>query len=85
LGLSGVLSLKSTASVTASATNLRASQLALVGTTGIYDLTLALNATSAKSMFASYTGTGASLKLFRGGVATVPVKPVPVVPPKSRG
>ncbi|NQW80140.1 MAG: hypothetical protein HQ445_03085, partial [Polaromonas sp.] len=80
LSLSGVLSLKSTASVTATATNLSASQLALVGTTGIYDLTAALNATSATSMFASTSGTGASLKLVRGAVAAVPVVPAPAAP-----
>jgi hypothetical protein len=88
LSLSGVLSLKSTASVTATATNLRASQLALVGTTGIYDLTAALNATSATSMFASYTGTGASLKLYRGATTVAPVAPVmptPIVPAKAKG
>ena len=81
LSLSGVLSLKSTASVTATATNLSASQLALVGTTGTYDLTAALNATSATSMFASgYTGTGASLKLVKAATATVPVVAAPAAP-----
>jgi hypothetical protein len=84
LSLSGVLSLKSTASVTATATNLSASQLALVGTTGIYDLTAALNATTTTSMFASTTGTGASLKLVKGATATkAPVVPVTPAPTKA--
>lgn len=84
LSLSGVLSLKSTASVTATATNLSASQLALVGATGIYDLTAALNATTTTSMFASTTGTGASLKLVKGATATkAPVVPVTPAPTKA--
>jgi hypothetical protein len=80
LGLTGGLTLQSTANVTATATNLRASALTLVGTTGTYDLTAALNATSATSMFGSTTGTGASLNLVQGAVATVPAVPAPAPP-----
>ena len=80
LGLTGGLTLQSTANVTATATNLRASMLTLVGTTGVYDLSAAPNATSATSMFGSTTGTGASLKLVQGAAATVPVVITPGAP-----